>query len=1584
MEAMSTAADRIGWTLPFTAAEYATEVGVEELEAYFEACKASSSVSTLSSDAEEADGEPLPTTSTHLTTSIANPATPLVGRSSSLSHLSPLQGSVPRPLLLRQRQVSGSGTDASSPLHEYTALPATSMRPSLNRQVAPATATATTDVETAGLVAPAVRGPAGQEVADELQKASLPLAPTAALCHLTHGADATTTAGVFEFSLPTPTAAPSSSSPQSSTVKGRCRSTRTITTRGRGSRSPSSPLVEGRAQRHARQRAVLFDVLCALRQHSTASCEAVAEGANPSGAAACASPARRWRLRDSVMAEALAQHWPPCFIGAMEQLLEVATEVAGVVAQADLFEQVCTAHNGAAAAAAGAATGESADIQDATCALELAGQEALKRLSLVLRQLSADFLLWVLQVQEYLIVTCAAAFGGRRRTPSQQQTSLFHEDPCTQFCGHRGKDCGTERPAGAFGSRDGDAHGEEEGGTSRVTQENILAPCHSLLDVVLTVQENSIPLQRCRVLVDDSGCFDGLSDLLSGLQHGRQSAAEGAPHSSSDPPHPPASFAVLAARLLDTLIIQASAAQDTSTMDLYRFYVMLLLYTAWPYVLLCTAAVFGFVRDIDPPVWRRQLPRLFRSSFSHVRIGDAHRHYPTDVLSLLLNCVGYYNSSEVFHDACGAQQRQEGTTGSGGSAVDRSCVPQTHWKRVKGSRGSNGGERHKDMSEHYVALAALASARAFVLRSLASFTRRKKQVALSRTPARPSAASQPQEARPESKGSCSASGGGAGVHASPPPWQHWQKKSVKDILQYIMYGSGGREGAAHGGEHDDPAEERGDDAGAPLRGPVADAGAAVVAYAQENQDVRRRLVEVPPNTTAAGATTAAMQNLTPDGKHYLYYPTTIPLGFATMAKEALAGEQRWQQQLSRAVERTEAEVSAPTQMPSLPLPIMRQPLPNDLAHRRSSEGWRAEQREREGEGEADVGVGAGESELLQRRALSLWSLFIVESTTAPDVLFTNAKALTDDDFPGRCGALSGDDDGPNARSRRAYESASHSARRKRTHQLWINITIPCARWVTTALLIPIGVAVQRLQERRLHDLFSMSLQAVQHSGLHSMADNFVSGGAGSRGGNGSGLLWRNNEEEDQGGTGVSGGGCTTHPFMNPVASSSPVAPAEGGCVMTSCIRTPPSTAACSFLHSLKLLVDVALCRDQERLVFGFLERLYKEPRWWVRRWVDGGVGAFQQLGTAAPTVSALFADALRGKRLGELVRLVVLPARDDRSDPAPAAKGNPTPQQRQQTPEVSPSGGADAASASTISSSILDVFASFQLEFTLPAAFALVLQPRDLSVYVQPTTNSTERSYQTFFWPRRRRLYVEEAAAPSAAATTKTRVALSDVWSYVFGYQCSLYYAQITLREHKKQLHQRDTQDFKVAQAMGPPRVRVTDHLQYISRGLGSAYYTLNFAVDTLLSFTQAEAMRTVYDLEHLLHRAMRASPELHSCMELCHELDTLLLQLYFVSFPARPAMALNARERAMQSPAAEAVRSAVQRILEVALDPSRLPVSYISSTTRNSVEALVAAVTAAEEHQSVLASRLHPLRVRLTFNKYYGTPEETLSYRFR
>ncbi|KAL7704751.1 hypothetical protein N2W54_000156 [Lotmaria passim] len=1556
----------------FTAEEDADEEK-EGLDAYFEACRASSSSSSSFSSLTSSSSLPFfsgqDTANRH--EGQAHSTDSHAGNGSS--HFAPLQGSAPRPLLLRQRhsRVSGMGeagasaASAGSPLLRPTRTPQTPHTPHPMKQAATA----------------AVRGVAGRNLADQLQHATLPLAPMNTMWQRSSDGNGTAPTDVFDFNLPTTSLSAKAKRKPAATSTT---TTTTITTRGRSSRSPasSSPSLRERqtAQQCARQRAVLFDVLCALRQHATASCVDVVAGgekdaetgkgngsstAGDSAApppASCSpplnsAPVKKWRLTASLKSESQRQQWPTGFLGAVEQLLDVADDVAALEAHVRLLKQVCAMRDdgddekvgGAAAFSRMGAAPEEA--QDATLALEQAGQQTLIRFSRVLSQLSADFVQWVLQVQQFLIVVCEAAVDPR----SPQPDGSHPQSSCSSRWAAE-EEQAAPRSAEGWSRRKCKTDEEMEEGMDETEvkegRDRVLPSAYSLVNIVLAVQENSTPLRRCRVLIEESGCFDGLNEvLLLHKQQLQQQETTSAPEdgdSSSFSPAPPAppsstvSFAVLAARLLDTLIIQASAMQDTATMDLYRFYVMLLLYTAWPYVLLCTAAIFGFVRGIDPPVWRRQLPRLFRSSFSHVRVGDAHGRYPTDVLSLLLNCVGYYNSSEVFTTTT--------TYNSGSSASQRSRAGTV----VEGGRSAS---LHQDMSERHVALAALASARGFVLRSLATFTRRKKQVALSRTPARPehstnnstgavaasSSAGQLKKARQENQNRVVVAGGGSGGRGSSRDgaagdvskgaptvsWQQWRTKSVKEILHYIMYESGGAQDSANAGDGSGVDNYQADQVDY-----ANSAGAAVVAYAQENQDVRRRVVQLPPH--APGCSTG----------HYLYYPTTIPLGFATMAAEALPGQRRWQQQQQRDREMEQAGAPVPSTTPLLP--------------RRESAGGD------DGSAEEDE-LDEESSNPLQRRALSLWTLLITESATAPDVRFVNALACVGDEEE--------EEDEDNVSSHRAfyrrYSTSASPNRLKRRHQLWINVTIPCARWVTAALLIPIGVAVQRLQERRLRDLLAVSLPAFH---------------------DGSGLLWSsNNDMEAESGT-MGFGGASSIRSDRPTAFSSHVPPVGAAAELvpphhninyvSSFFSSPVAitNGACFFLHALKLVVDVALCRDQERLVYGFLERLYREPRWWSRRRVDGGAGAFEKFGTAAPAVSALFADALRGKRLGEFVRLVVLPANDARKERASADQKE-----------------ADAAASpiSTIANDMLDAFASFQLEFTFPSAFSLILQPKDLSVYVHPVTNTTERSYQTFFWQQRRRLCMEETplAAPTpvhtsgpatlAAAKEKRGIAFADVWSYIFGYQCSLYYAQITLREHKKQLHQRDTQDFQVARTMGQPGPRVARHLQYVARGLGSAYYTLNFAVDTLLSFTQAEAMRAVYDLERLLHTAMRATPGLHSCMELCRELDTLLLQLHFIAFPARPAVALNARERGMQSSAMEAVRGAVQRLLAVALDPSRLPVSYMSSSTRNSVEALVAAVTVAEERQSVLASRLHALRVMLTFNKYYGTLEETLSYRF-
>ncbi|RNC59094.1 hypothetical protein TcCL_ESM03282, partial [Trypanosoma cruzi] len=73
-----------------------------------------------------------------------------------------------------------------------------------------------------------------------------------------------------------------------------------------------------------------------------------------------------------------------------------------------------------------------------------------------------------------------------------------------------------------------------------------------------------------------------------------------------------------ATTLMDHLIVRMSALQDSNTMDIYRFYMVLLIYCGWPYVLLMTSAIFGFVTDIDADAWRSNIPtHLSAVIFSH-------------------------------------------------------------------------------------------------------------------------------------------------------------------------------------------------------------------------------------------------------------------------------------------------------------------------------------------------------------------------------------------------------------------------------------------------------------------------------------------------------------------------------------------------------------------------------------------------------------------------------------------------------------------------------------------------------------------------------------------------------------------------------------------------------------------------------------------------------------------------------------------------------------------------------------------------------------------------------------------------------
>lgn len=1138
---------------------------------------------------------------------------------------------------------------------------------------------------------------------------------------------------------------------------------------------PLEVLLRQQAPMASRRRAILFDVLCAVRQSPTTSCQ-YSDAPAPDKKQKDAPPlpsqdtfvCRRWNLSTAVVKEAAAHQWPPGYMGVLQQLLHVANDVAALQAKVQSFQN----HRAALAGYHAPTTeGEEESFVEyeldghgrpvpASAALGSAAYRTLQRLCLFASRLFSEFQRWIVDLQDYLVHLCS------------EQWSMTDTKACD------------------------DGHAVPASGETAV----LPAPM-SILELVDGVEVNVLPLRRCLVLLQDSSCFTDLPTpriTTAGVRKDQEGSSGGG-GGGLTVVEIHLQHAVLAARLLDRLIIQASALQDTSTMDLYRFYVTLLLHCAWPYVLLCTAALFGFVEDIDPPQWRLLLPRLFRSSFSHVRIGDAHRRYPTDILSLILNCIGYY-----------------GVDGDHRAAAVRGTT-NTSLKK----RSGRSGQRRRRYDQEQAALSALSSSRGFVLHSLASFTRQKKQLALSRSAALSSTgnpSSSPQAAAAAVGGSGPAEG----------PMVDWTQQSVKDIVHYIL--------------HDSSVD-------------TADARQVLV-YADQLQERRGRVIP---------SIERAMQlGIGADGS-YRYYPTTIPLGFAAMQCEALPGEQAWRSQCA---------------------------------------------------------MGSGEDPLRDEESLSkssgsgaaIWSLRVVSSSIVGDILLQSSHAAGAED-PSYNTAGSEDEGGVDVVSLKRHRSHRGS------HQLWINTIIPCARWVTAALLIPIGVAVQRLQERRLQELFTVSLLTP------SLLSPLLRGGA------------------------------------------------PGGSTQT--------TSTCSFLQAVKLITDIALCRDQERVVKGFLERLRQEPQWWTRQ--SSGSATYEKTGTAAPAISALFADCIRGKRLGHLVQLSVLPTT---------------------TP-------AQAAPPASAAAEMLSTFASLQLHFALPEEFAIILQPRDLSVYLHPQSGQMEHSYRTFFWQRRRGLYTEADESPTAGGTMGTSTAdgketaaalpSSDVWSYVFGYLCALHYTQLVLRDQKKELRERDKADFIVVKAMDTRRVSGSGaddggdgcherrhgsvaavYLQRVSRGLGSAYYALHFTVEALLSFTQREAMRVVYELEHLLGGVRRVPPMVHSCIELCQQLDALLLQLFLVSFPCRQAGVANVRQRAMRSVAVETVRGAIAVILEVALDPTRLPLRHVGSRVQNAIETLVVAISAAEISSSALTARLQPLRVIFTFNHFYGPEEEKLSYRFR
>lgn len=1085
---------------------------------------------------------------------------------------------------------------------------------------------------------------------------------------------------------------------------------------------------------------VLFDVLCALRQSPSRHCVFVPHQDTKSYGVV-------WTLAPQVRQQMLADG-ETTQLRIVDRLLGVATELSALRAQLEGFSQdiklvALNADVSGILSEVTLAVDRAATTHPAALALAATSYSALRRLAVLLDGLLGGFQQWVLEVQELLVCQGAESqTAACTRSPVPRPSPLPRCVPGVGPVSMPTKGCRTE-------GNDGAANHRPQYGNDRsevLTSTNLLA----------AVLHNLQPIQRGIVLLAESQCYHGLREWLTSL----------GVRNTEDPPTPTAtsklpritteSFAdqctELATRLLDYLIVRVSALQDASTLDLYRWYMVVLLHCAWPYVCLTTAAIFGYVHDINPLQWRRRLPRLFRSSFAHTRVGDTHGQYPTDVLSLLSSCLGYQvgdpNTSSNCH-------------GVGKVRDDRAA--QT----------------------------ALRSARQFLLRSFATF------------------ASQKRRHHPRKE-----------VHGSAPGLSliSAKDKPLKEILHDLLTAG---------------------DSGKDVEG----AGLGLLKAGQSHP-----LRPVTEEETQPGAVQV---------ESVASYSTVVPLAFIATATD-VPGQAGYRQRVARRVSDEEGE---------------------------------------------------GDEEGVARRVGSLWSLRLSEPGQPADIQLVCVKG---------------------GRSSCSSAAFVYCERESYEKNLWLNTSIPAARWLTAALLVPIGVVVQRLQARRLQDLFRTS--AVRRSlGSPGDHDHFLDGAE----------VKEDDEEEEE-------LAAARRAYVQNAAGGRRIGPSPN-------MRIPSHF---SFMQAVKLLVDIALCRDKARIVDGFLERLYKEPHWWYRQADAAAVATYESVGTASALVSSLFADAVRGKRYGDLVGLAVRPK-------AP----------------VDPDIGGGTSSA-LLSRELLDVFASFELLVTLPSEVALVLLPREMSRYthsaVENNGNPLESTYAALFWERRRRVRLDvtdKAKSPESLQERRGGLQSSDVWSYVFGYMCAMHYTQIALRERRKQLRQQDVEDHALMGVVGRPTpVSGVSRLQLIARGLGSAYHSLSFVVDSLMIFTQRAASVVIYRLEHLF-----ASVEsINSVMQLCVEVDTLLLPLQIVCFPFRPPEV--EPPGAVAKHPCERIRQCINEVLGLALDPSRLPVKLIGTRSRNVIEALVATVSGLHE-PALLKTQLQPLVALLTFNHYYGTDDTTFQF---
>lgn len=530
--------------------------------------------------------------------------------------------------------------------------------------------------------------------------------------------------------------------------------------------------------------------------------------------------------------------------------------------------------------------------------------------------------------------------------------------------------------------------------------------------------------------------------------------------------------------------------------------------------------------------------------------------------------------------------------------------------------------------------------------------------------------------------------------------------------------------------------------------------------------------------------------------------------------------------------------------------------------------------------------------------------------------------------------------------------------------LRINTAIPCTRWLTAALLVPLGMTAQCLQKRRLQDLYlgiqtaslSLSTSRPLSTSFFFLEDSISHDSSSHR---------RKKRRHDISASLFalsSTGGVEQRQLQE--ATNRPLIWSGAAPFTASVISLP---------NAMRLIIDVALCGNREFIIDGFVRQLYLKSleQNWLK--ISHTNGEKETAIVDKKMISYLFSEAIRGIPYAELVQLVVTSPEGITSSSA-----------------TSPSGQESQASSMTDDlKRILDVFSSFQLQFSFPEQLVLVLFPNTLTFYINHALGQLQRTYDTFFWQKRRGK-AEGFASPSSLASScsfkKSEIAnercgsvpFSDVWSSIFGYLVALHYAQMHLRCQQKLLHKKDLQLHDLKRSQMNPDPQRNAHQNMLSRGFGGAFYCLAFVLDTLISFTMHEVLVVVYELENaFIHRSAFNSAPL-----LCKRLDQLLLQLQLISFPSL-APYLTSREDSLSIHSlGEAIRARIADIVCLALDPTRFTFRFLMAKTKSGVEKLISAVSSCAIQSPLLHMRLKPLIYLLTFNHYYGDDAE--GYRFR